>query len=374
MHFHPKDTYEAFKPAEKDKIAHLAYHIHFNQMTKVKDRITNKIELKKIRPIKEMNNNLLLLARTVEQERSRRLAELSGRHEICQLQGKIRWRLVAGLGSPHVRETALTIHPVYGILYVPGSSLKGLVRNWFIHAYCDGDEKKLSEHPEAQLIFGTGGRRGLVQFYDIFLYEGLQIDGDIMAIHFKEYYDGNKPATEDQRLILQDFWAVRVDHANIFLTLEKKAAANDTDERKMLETAAAWTAQALKEFGIGAKTSLGYGVFSEVKDVTETEFRKFLKEREEMLAKEEARKKELEIQNMSPEDRLVYFIEQLTDNVADIEKSKGESIYSKVLKLQSKKAAQALKQYWEKTGQWKVKKGRKQFEKVQAIKEILQKM
>jgi len=119
---------------------------------------------------------------------------------------------------------------------------------------------------------------------------------------------------------------------------------------------------------------LGYGVFSEVKDVTETEFRKFLKEREEMLAKEEARKKELEIQNMSPEDRLVYFIEQLTDNVADIEKSKGESIYSKVLKLQSKKAAQALKQYWEKTGQWKVKKGRKQFEKVQAIKEILQKM
>src|SRR5690606_12379480 len=113
----------------------------------------------------------------------------------------------------------------------------------------DGDEKKLSEHPEAQLIFGTGGRRGLVQFYDIFLYEGLQIDGDIMAIHFKEYYDGNKPATEDQRLILQDFWAVRVDHANIFLTLEKKAAANDTDERKMLETAAAWTAQALKEFG-----------------------------------------------------------------------------------------------------------------------------
>ena len=157
------------------------------------------------------------------------------------------------------------------------------------------------------------------------------------------------------------------------MTLEKKAAANDTDERKMLETAAAWTAQALKEFGIGAKTSLGYGAFSEVKDVTETEFRKFLKEREEMLAKEEARKKELEIQNMSPEDRLVYFIEQLTDNVADIEKSKGESIYSKVLKLQSKKAAQALKQYWEKTGQWKEKKAGNNLKKSKLSKRYCKK-
>ena len=41
MHFHPKDTYSAFKPADKGKIAHLAYHIDYDQMiekNQIKDR------------------------------------------------------------------------------------------------------------------------------------------------------------------------------------------------------------------------------------------------------------------------------------------------------------------------------------------------
>jgi len=37
-------------------------------------------------------------------------------------------RLVVGLGAGHVPETSLTLHHIFGIPYIPGSALKGVVR------------------------------------------------------------------------------------------------------------------------------------------------------------------------------------------------------------------------------------------------------
>ncbi|MBX0313032.1 MAG: type III-B CRISPR module RAMP protein Cmr6, partial [Sulfurihydrogenibium sp.] len=37
-------------------------------------------------------------------------------------------RLVVGLGAGHVLETSLTLHHIFGIPYIPGSALKGVVR------------------------------------------------------------------------------------------------------------------------------------------------------------------------------------------------------------------------------------------------------
>lgn len=202
------------------------------------------------------------------------------------------------------------------------------------------------------------------------MYHGLQIEGDIIAVHFPKYYSGKLPATDDQNVNPVQLRAAKVKKANIFLSMAKNHIDGELIESQILDAAVMWTAQALKEFGIGSKTSLGYGVFSNVRDVTDTEFIKVLKGWKEEVEKENIRKKEIEVNNMSPEEQLLYYINQLTERPEDIEKSKA-SLFEKVVESKSKKAAQALKEYWERTGQWNVKKGKKQFIKVSKINDLL---
>ena len=58
--------------------------------------------------------------------------------------------------------------------------------------------------------------------------------------------------------------------ADIYLTAY--GFRDDEKTARLLEAASLYTKQALMEWGIGSKTSSGYGRFSEVDDVTETEF------------------------------------------------------------------------------------------------------
>lgn len=44
----------------------------------------------------------------------------------------IDWRLALGLGNASVYETSITLHHIYGIPYIPASSIKGIVRSWVI--------------------------------------------------------------------------------------------------------------------------------------------------------------------------------------------------------------------------------------------------
>ncbi|KYC77228.1 hypothetical protein B4096_0868 [Heyndrickxia coagulans] len=124
----------------------------------------------------------------------------------------------------------------------------------------------------------------------------------------------------------------------------------------------------------------------EVRDVTEEELGKVLEEqqqRKEQQKKEELLKIEQEqalreqqeaearLAAMSKEERLLFAIQSLTESQADLEKSKSE-LYEEVIAQQNQEAALALRQYWEKTGQWRVnKKKKKQYDKVLSIKKLL---
>ncbi|MEO0174230.1 MAG: type III-B CRISPR module RAMP protein Cmr6, partial [candidate division WOR-3 bacterium] len=97
---------------------------------------------------------------------------------------KTAYRLVVGLGSTHVLETSLTLHHIFGIPYIPGTALKGVVRMvsfWEIAK----EEKKLedlqkqlyegklssSENEDRikhKLLFGTQGFKGLLVFLDAY--------------------------------------------------------------------------------------------------------------------------------------------------------------------------------------------------------------
>lgn len=59
-----------------------------------------------------------------------RLSKLNFDIKFCSFSPD--WRLIVGLGNPSVYETSITLHHIYGIPYIPGSAIKGVVRSYFI--------------------------------------------------------------------------------------------------------------------------------------------------------------------------------------------------------------------------------------------------
>ncbi|MFN4226533.1 MAG: type III-B CRISPR module RAMP protein Cmr6 [Candidatus Ratteibacteria bacterium] len=221
-------------------------------------------------------------------------------------------RLIIGLGSDHVLETSLTLHHIYGIPYIPASALKGICRmaafwkiaenknilnnekqlnelqNKFYGDLCP-DEKDILRY---QLLFGAQNFKGLLLFLDAYpvIEENTQIfDLDIMNVHYQKYYsedpEKNPPGDWENpvpivfltvkegvefkfNILFDEFRANKIlemDDETLKKTMplavrdilkEFKDKLNNLQNeiKPLLE-------KALKEFGIGAKTRLGYGIF-----------------------------------------------------------------------------------------------------------------
>jgi len=306
-------------------------------------------------------------------------AECAQTHYVKIYQGESVNLVLPGLGGGHVREISITLHQVYGVPYLSGSSLKGVVRNWALQAFFAGDEKRGMEETDEpseyfKAIFGTQERRGSVQFHDAFFLGGGEITPDVMTPHFSDYYSGTRAPTDDQNPIPFAFHGVKGE-VRVVLTMEKR------HPQELLEIAGSWTQKALTELGIGSKTAVGYGRFTNLVDVTgdliselaaaiEQERRRRAEEIEEQ---KRAQEREESLASLSPGERLAFEIRSLGEDERDVGRSKG-GIYRRLLDLpeaEQKSAAQALKEYWIKTGDWK-KPSKKQKEKNRAVREILE--
>ncbi|MDE0084898.1 MAG: type III-B CRISPR module RAMP protein Cmr6 [Candidatus Poribacteria bacterium] len=189
------------------------------------------------------------------------------------------WRLVVGLGSEDVQETSMTFHHIYGIPYIPGSAVKGVLRHWwlqvlkedknflqqnpsFINSNDEIDESIALKDPVFLSIFGSQEQRGEVQFLDAYPDpEKFHFAIDIMNPHYSDYYSGKKPPTDNQRLALINF-----------LTVEKTTFrfAFLTQNQQLLDKLKDRFQEALELKGVGAKTAVGYGYFRCFKDQTAT--------------------------------------------------------------------------------------------------------
>jgi len=207
-------------------------------------------------------------------------------------------RLVVGLGSSHVFETALTLHHIYGVPYIPGSTLKGVCR---AVAFWELAEKKniLNDESEIeklykkfygklveddndiltyQLLFGAQDFRGLLLFLDAYpiIEENTDIfELDIMNVHYPSYYGEKKPPGDWENpvpiyfltvkpgvkfnicILFDEFrWKSLKDSGNIqnvvIKEVEKLISQNNFLE-EILKIA-------LNQFGVGAKGRLGYGI------------------------------------------------------------------------------------------------------------------
>lgn len=200
--------------------------------------------------------------------------------EAVQMKGKVLWRLVVGLGSGSVLETSMTLHHIFGVPYISGTALKGVVSSYYLEKYREElfknlenmseDEKnkyinkkggydlELDKDENYAKLFGIEGQRGKVIFLDAYPVKFPQLEIDIMNPHFGDYYDGKTPPADWLTPVPVKFVTVAKDTEFIF--------AFKTECGDLKELVKTLIKEALEDLGIGAKTSVGYGYFKDLED------------------------------------------------------------------------------------------------------------
>jgi CRISPR type III-B/RAMP module RAMP protein Cmr6 len=167
------------------------------------------------------------------------------------------WHMVVGLGGETVLETDLTLHHLYGIPFIPGSALKGLTRS-YVTGEIEGHKSKKIEDDDSdiQRIFGSQESAGSVIFFDALPINGkINFDLDIMNAHYPKYYGEKQPPANNQDPNPVTFLTV-ADTTFLFALAPRRS--KDTED---VGLAIGWLQKALKDYGVGGKTSAGYGYF-----------------------------------------------------------------------------------------------------------------
>ncbi|UNC93163.1 type III-B CRISPR module RAMP protein Cmr6 [Candidatus Contubernalis alkaliaceticus] len=397
MFYHPKDTRDIYEN-NHNKIDQLWYRVHYfqqNSLQKDSDKRLVKLN-KKI----SLSSRAKLILEEILSVKQFIASKYSSCHEFKIYEGRLQNKMVHGMGSAHVRETSITLHPLYGIPYIPASSIKGIVRNWVIQAYFNGkedfliiEEDHLSEDQKQVKIlfidlFGTEESRGAICFYDAFVEQNVQLVPDVLTVHFKDYYKGEAPPGDDQSTLPLSFYVIENNSFEFVLSVTKgclKTKHSGLLPSQLAEVAGVWLEKALTEQGVGSKTSSGYGLFSSFEDITSQRLEEYQqqankinhnKEKNEREAQKKAQEEQLKAKKaeMSSSDYLAFKIKNLGDDNESQALSKDE-IYKNVLSFVENcevTPAKALKEYWQRVGSWEVKKTKKKQQiKVSKIESIL---
>ena len=199
------------------------------------------------------------------------------------------WRLAINLGASSVYETSLLFHRNYSVPYIPGSAVKGITRHWAVQKFAEkfkelqktsfedavrkvddalenGRDLRMEldgiKFKELIDIFGTQREKGKVIFFDALpIIEGNRdfIVLDVMNVHYGDYYqdESGKTPPGDWMNPTPIFFLAVEKGTKFRFSLASKYENLARISMKLLK-------EALKNFGIGAKTSAGYGYFAEV--------------------------------------------------------------------------------------------------------------
>ena len=380
MQYHPADTCALYK-TNKEQIDQLWYKVNYFQL---RDNTgESKIDHEPLSDKLFLNNEAKKYILKTLGQRNNLLLKQQDVLALKVLRGKISGRLVHGLGGAHARVTAITLHPIYGVPYIPGSSIKGTVLNWAVQAFFIDDEKvEVQDDIQKEAnkliteIFGSQEQAGRVEFFDAFAAPGFNLIPDIMTPHFGKYYSKGESPSDSDKPVPVAFYTLKSDYIEFIIGVKRrKRNSDETDTDTLLDLVKAWMENALMEMGIGSKTSSGYGFFSEFTDVTEQALAKShdipaLLKTNAKITMECQEKADITEQPESGGGGLVGEIKRLKKEDSDKSKS---TIYQKVLEAAEQgdiEPAKALKEFWITINEWD-KTSKKQRIKVQEIKNIL---
>jgi len=179
----------------------------------------------------------------------------------------VRGRLVIGLGAESVLETGLTLHHTYGVPILPGSALKGLTAHYCDRVWGQADPgfKATAEHHRD--LFGVTEDSGHIIFHDGWITpeslgspnQGLVLD--VITPHHGDYYmatenDDASPPRDFDDPVPVPFLSV----AGKFRVAVRCDVAGEAGA-KWARLALKLLLEALAHWGLGGKTSSGYGRF-----------------------------------------------------------------------------------------------------------------
>jgi CRISPR type III-B/RAMP module RAMP protein Cmr6 len=168
---------------------------------------------------------------------------------------------VTGLGREHPVENGFAWHHILGTPYLPGSSIKGLLRAWAR----DWEE---DEHRKAQMheILGQQESRtdkaasvGATIVFDAIPAGPVKLEVDVMTPHYDDYYQ--KGFAPGDWISPKPIPFLVVPAETIFQFAFAPRRPEYHGSAKIVEQ---WLRDALQWLGAGAKTAVGYGRFAEV--------------------------------------------------------------------------------------------------------------
>ena len=189
--------------------------------------------------------------------------------------------------SGALENASIALHPVYGFVYLPGSSVKGLVRAWTETVWAPAQDDKEKAWRRIEKAFGwspqsenhkfphksrsgwrpgeikprAGTAAGQLVFHDAWPLYWPRLTLDIINNHHVNYYAGKDDPGDWEDPTLVYFLAIGKGEEFEFAISERKRSDAD-----LLETACSWLRDALTVEGAGAKTAAGYGRFKPVED------------------------------------------------------------------------------------------------------------
>lgn len=182
------------------------------------------------------------------------------------------WRFVTGLGLNHPIENGMAWHHTLGVPYLPGSSLKGLVRCW-VEQWLDDtswdDIVRIFGHRKSNDEGDKKDQQGVgsVIFHDALPVEPVQLAPDVMTPHYQDYYSKDKTPGDWMDPNPIPFLTVAENQVFLFAISPRERGLEQSQSD--LETVLQWLDQALVNIGAGAKTAAGYGRFGRCEQAEE---------------------------------------------------------------------------------------------------------
>ncbi|APT72102.1 CRISPR-associated protein Cmr6 [Thermosipho sp. 1063] len=244
----PMDTLKIFK-LNNEKIDN--FNLLMNKFGKFK-KFSKKFD-------KKINNfNFSVFGKLIEKIKK----DYYGKIEKISLylkffEGEVQGRMVVGLGGPSVYEASMTLHHIYGLPYIPGQALKGMLRNYVILNFFSSEDEALKDK-EFCKIFGDKENKGEVLFFDAFPIDRINIKRDVINVHYKEYYEGKSAPCDN--LNPKPIFFYTVENTKFKFVIGSKK--NMENYKIMGNGLLKLFKEALENQGVGAKTSVGYGYFS----------------------------------------------------------------------------------------------------------------
>ncbi len=219
---------------------------------------------------------------------------------------------VTGLGRKHPVENGFLWHHTLGVPYLPGSSVKGMVRAWIEQWADEKDEEEIKR------IFGPRQKQpteqpqvGEVVFLDAIPLSPVPLKAEVMTPHYGGYYQKKEAPGDWMSPTPIPFLAVKEGTTFHFAIVPRRqpcleapgefekssdlpvGKSREGNHRADCEIVIDWLKEALEWIGAGAKTAVGYGRMRCDKDV-QNQCEETYKERHELEEREQKSQEEKE--------------------------------------------------------------------------------